>query len=108
MCIINNNKLKNYTIVDDFITGDNSKESLIRLKIIAARSVKRLVLNSNILSKVVILLILWRFLVKPGPVILSVACKEERNLKETGFRSQQFAWFAVWQGSYMKSCKRYQ
>ena len=33
------NKLKNDTIVDDFITGDDSKEALIRLKIIAARSV---------------------------------------------------------------------
>ena len=33
------NKLKNYTIVDDFITDDDSKEALIRLKIIAARSV---------------------------------------------------------------------
>jgi hypothetical protein len=33
------NKLKNDTIVDDFITGDDSKEALVRLKIIAARSV---------------------------------------------------------------------
>ena len=33
------NKLQNDIIVDDFITGDDSKEALIRLKIIATRSV---------------------------------------------------------------------